>query len=101
MEDIAARRAAQSLLAAHKANVQFKSLGPPDKPATIADAYDIQDSYVELLRAEHGDPVGYKVGLTSATMQQCCGIDHPLAGVALAKRLLRSGASVHRADYRR
>jgi 2-keto-4-pentenoate hydratase len=101
MEDAAARRAAQSLLAAHKANVQFKSIGPPDKPATIADAYDIQDKYVALLRGEHGDTVGYKVGLTSATMQTFCGIDHPIAGAVLASRVHRSGASVRRADYGR
>lgn len=101
MEDAAARRAAQSLLAAHKANVQFRSLGPPDKPAAIADAYDIQDKYVALLRGEHGDAVGYKVGLTSATMQTFCGIDHPIAGVVLASRVHRSGASVRRADYGR
>ena len=101
MEHAAARRAAQSLLAAHKANVQFKSIGPPDKPAGIADAYDIQDQYVALLRGEHGDTVGYKVGLTSATMQAFCGIDHPIAGVVLASRVHRSGAPVRRADYGR
>ena len=101
MEDVAARRAARSLLAAHKANAPFKSLGPPDKPATIADAYDIQDKYVALLRGEHGDTVGYKVGLTSATMQTFCGIDHPIAGVVLASRVHRSGATVRRADYGR
>ena len=101
MEDVAARRAAQSLLAAHKANVQFKSLGPPDKPATIADAYDIQDKYVALLRAEHGAAVGYKVGLTSATMQKFCGIDHPIGGVVLASRVHRSGATVRRVDFGR
>ena len=101
MEDAAARRAAQMLLAAHKAKVQFKSLGPPDKPVTIADAYDIQDQYVALLRGEHGDAVGYKVGLTSATMQKFCSIDHPIGGVVLAKRLLGSGATVRRADYGR
>lgn len=101
MEDVAARRAAQSLLAAHKANVQFRSIGPPDKPATIADAYDIQDRYVALLRGEHGDAVGYKVGLTSATMQTFCGIDHPIAGVVLRSRVHRSGATVRRADFGR
>ena len=101
MEDIAARRAAQSLLAAHKANVQFKTLGPPDKPSTVSDAYDIQDRYVALLRSEHGDAVGYKVGLTSATMQKFCGIDHPIAGVVLASRVHRSAATVRRADFGR
>ena len=101
MEDIAARRAAQALLAAHKANVQFKTLGPPDKPATISDAYDIQDRYVALLRSEHGDAIGYKVGLTSAPMQKFCGIDHPIAGAVLAGRKHLSGATVRRADFGR
>ena len=56
MDDASARRAAQSLLAAHKANVQFTSLGPPDKPATISDAYDIQDQYVEIVAGLSGGP---------------------------------------------
>jgi 2-keto-4-pentenoate hydratase len=101
MEDIAARRAAESLLAEHKANVSFKPLGPPDKPATISDAYDIQERYVALLRGKHGDAVGYKVGLTSAAMQKFCGIDHPIAGVVLATRVHQSGATVRRSDFGR
>jgi len=101
MDDIAARRAAGHLLAEHKANARFAALGVPNKPATISDAYDIQERYVALLRGAHGDGVGYKVGLTSATMQAFCGIDHPIAGVVLASRVLRSGASVRRADFGR
>jgi 2-keto-4-pentenoate hydratase len=101
MEDIAARRAAEALLAEHKANLRFKPLGPPEAPATISDAYDIQQKYVALLRGEHGDAVGYKVGLTSAPMQAFCGIDHPIAGVVLARRLHRSGATVRRSDFGR
>ena len=101
MEDIAARRAAEALLAEHKANVRFRSLGPPDGPTTIPDAYDIQERYVALLRNEHGDAVGYKVGLTSAPMQAFCGIDHPIGGVVLARRVHRSGATVQRSDFGR
>jgi 2-keto-4-pentenoate hydratase len=101
MEDIAARRAAETLLAEHKANQRFKSLGPPDAPVTIADAYDIQEKYVALLRGEHGGAAGYKVGLTSATMQAFCGIDHPIAGVVLASRVHLSGAKVRRSDFGR
>ena len=101
MEDIAARSAAETLLAQHKARERFKTLGPPQGPATIADAYDIQQEYVALLRREHGDAVGYKVGLTSATMQAFCRIDHPIAGVVLASRVHRSGASVRRSDFGR
>lgn len=101
MEDIAARRAAEALLAGHRANARFDTLGPPDGPATIADAYDIQERYVALLRGEHGDAAGYKVGLTSAAMQTFCGIDHPIAGVVLARRMHRSGATVRRAVFGR
>jgi 2-keto-4-pentenoate hydratase len=101
MEDIAARRAAEQLLAEHKANARFKPLGPPDKPATISDAYDIQERYVALLRDKHGDAVGYKVGLTSAPMQAFCGIDHPIAGVVLATRVHQSGVTVRRSDFGR
>src|SRR5436190_7019616 len=101
MQDIAARHAAETLLAEHQSNARFKTLGPPDSPATISDAYDIQQRYVALLRGKHGDIVGYKVGLTSAAMQTFCGIDHPLAGVVLASRVHQSGASVRRADFGR
>src|ERR1700674_832270 len=101
MEDIAARRAAEKLLAQHKARERFKTLGPPEGPATIADAYDIQDKYVALLQREHGDAVGYKVGLTSATMQAFCRIDHPIVGVVLASRVHRSGTTVRRSDFGR
>lgn len=101
MEDIAARRAAESLLAQHKANTRFKSLGPPHGPAAISDAYDIQEKYVALLRPEHGDAAGYKVGLTSAPMQAFCGIDHPIAGVVLARRVYQSGAALRRSDFGR
>jgi len=101
MEEFAAQRAAEKLLADHGAKARFKSLEPLDGPATIADAYDIQEHYVTLLRSEHGDAVGYKVGLTSATMQVFCGIDHPIAGVVLARRVHRSGATVRRSDFGR
>ena len=101
MDQLAATRAAETLLAAHQANVQFGPLVAPDRPATVSDAYDIQQHFVTLLRGRHGDAVGYKVGLTSAAMQSFCGIDHPIAGVVLARRVMASGAAIRRADYGR
>jgi len=89
MEETAARRAAEALVAAHRAGTQFKALAGL---ASMADAYDVQDKYVPLLRAVHGQAVGYKVGLTSKAMQTFCGIDHPIAGVVLASRVHQSGA---------
>src|SRR5439155_7952510 len=85
----------------HNAKARFKPLGSADGPATISDAYDIQERYVALLRGKLGNVVGYKVGLTSARMQAFCGIDHPIAGVVLASRLHPSGATVRRPDFGR
>ena len=101
MEETKARRAAEALLSEHKTGVQFKTLDPGTGLASMPDAYDIQDKYVDLLRAEHGAAIGYKVGLTSKTMQTFCGIDHPIGGVVLAKRKHQSGATIRRADYGR
>ena len=101
MDDIAAQRAGEWLLAEHRARHRFATLAPPAAPVTIADAYDIQDRYVALLRLKNGEPAGYKVGLTSATMQAFCRIDHPIAGVVLASRTHRSGAKVRGSDFGR
>jgi 2-keto-4-pentenoate hydratase len=101
MEETAASRAAEALLNEHKTGVQFKAFDAGTGLASMADAYDIQDKYVALLRPGQGEAVGYKVGLTSKTMQTFCGIDHPIGGVVLAKRVHQSGATVRRGDYGR
>jgi 2-keto-4-pentenoate hydratase len=101
MDDVAAQRAAEWLYAEHKAGHRFITLPSPATPATVTDAYDIQDKYVALLRRENGDAAGYKIGLTSAAMQAFCRIDHPIAGVVLASRVHRSGSNVRRSDFGR
>jgi len=101
MEEIAALRAAEWLFAEHQAGHRFTTLEPQRAPSTIPDAYDIQDRYVALLRERIGQPMGYKIGLTSATMQAFCRIDHPIAGVVLAQRIHQSGAPIKRSDYGR
>jgi 2-keto-4-pentenoate hydratase len=101
MDDLAAHRAAEWLLAEHQTGHRFTTLGPQAAPATISDAYDIQDKYVALLRRGDAETAGYKVGLTSATMQAFCRIDHPIAGVVLASRVHRSGAKMRRSDFGR
>jgi 2-keto-4-pentenoate hydratase len=101
MEEASARRAAAALFDAHKTGVQFRTLDAAYGLASMGDAYDIQDHYVALLRPGQGEAIGYKVGLTSKTMQTFCGIDHPIGGVVLARREHQSGATVRRGDYGR
>src|SRR5262249_36320327 len=101
MEEAAIRRAAEVLLNEHRSRARFKTLDPGFGIASIADAYAVQDSYVAFWRHQAGEPVGFKVGLTSQTMQTFCGIDHPIAGVVLARRVHRSGATVARTSFGR
>jgi 2-keto-4-pentenoate hydratase len=101
MEELAAHRAAEWLMAEHQAGHRFAALGPVDAPGSISGAYDIQDQYVRLLRERNGEPAGYKIGLTSAAMQAFCRIDHPIAGVVLARRVHRTGAGIKRSDFGR
>lgn len=101
IEEAAARRAAEVLFAEHRAGTTFTNLEPALGIGSIADGYAVQDRLVTLLRAGDGEPVGYKVGLTSQAMQTFCGIDHPVAGVVLARRVHRSGATVDRGAFGR
>lgn len=101
MDNLAARRAADMLFAEHQDNTTFRPFAAAWKLENISDAYDVQDRLVALLSPAHGHSVGYKVGLTSATMQTFCGIDHPIAGVVLSKRVHQSGVSARMSNYGR
>ncbi|SDS83724.1 2-keto-4-pentenoate hydratase [Bradyrhizobium canariense] len=101
MNEKAAGRAADMLIAAHLAKRQFTTFAPQWGIQTISDAYNVRDQLVARLRRDHGDVAGYKVGLTSAPMQEFCGIDHPITGVFLSRRVHRSGVSVRLLDYGR
>lgn len=92
---------AEMLIEQHDASQNFTPFAQGNAITSVSDAYDVQDAYVERLIASHGNPVGYKIGLTSATMQAFCGIDQPISGAVLAKRVFRSGATVRTPNYGR
>jgi 2-keto-4-pentenoate hydratase len=77
------QKAADTLMRDHREKrnlVPFaRDWGATDLPG----AYAIQNALVQR-----------KIGLTSRRMQQMCSIDHPVAGVVLEKRLMRSGAQI-------
>ena len=97
MEDVAARRMAEGLLADHRGRVPFKAFLP--QGASISDAYDVQDRYVALLRAEQGEAIGYKVGLTSKAMQRSSQIDEPDYGHLLDCMMIADGARIPHENY--
>jgi 2-keto-4-pentenoate hydratase len=84
----------------HKARTEFTSVFEGEPAADLEFAYAVQDRYLGLLGLS-GSPAGYKVGLTTARMQSMCGVDHPIVGAVMAKRVHRSPADIRARDYTR
>ena len=62
---------------------------------SLEDGFCAQAQLLEVLRQSWGRPVGYKVGLTSAPVQQRFGVNHPVRGVLMESSVsLRDGAEV-------
>lgn len=68
-------------------------------PRSEAEGYAIQDEVHSLLAADFGPLVGYKIGCTSAVMQQYLSIPHPCASGVFAKGVQPSGASLCHKEY--
>jgi 2-keto-4-pentenoate hydratase len=71
----------------------------PSPPFTgmtsLEDGLCAQGKLVRILQSHWGRPVGYKLALTSAPVQQRFGVNHPLRGVIFENTVrLRSGAEV-------
>ena len=70
-----------------------------DRDMDIADAYAVQDAWVDLKCAEGRSVVGRKVGLTSRAMQQAMKIEEPDFGTLLDDMVFANGATLHAAGF--
>jgi 2-keto-4-pentenoate hydratase len=93
------RAAAKTIAAARRKRTPLPPLAGDAAPESEADGYRIQDAVHELLAAEFGALVGYKIGCTSAVMQQYLDIPHPCGGGVFAKGVFDSGASLNTKDF--
>jgi 2-keto-4-pentenoate hydratase len=92
--------AATNIIAAARRNrLPLKPLPGDLAPNSEAEGYRIQAALRDLLAADFGKPVGYKIGCTSAVMQQYMGIPHPCGGSVFARGVHASGASLRYGDY--
>ncbi len=66
---------------------------------TPEDAYAIQQGLVELLLADGGEIVGYKLGLTSKPMQELLGVDQPDYGPVLSSMVFDNGVEMDLEAY--
>jgi 2-keto-4-pentenoate hydratase len=91
--------AANFIASARRHRTPLQPLPADIAPGTEADGYRIQEALAGLLSADFGVLVGYKIGCTSAVMQQYIGIPHPCGGNVLAKGVHDSGASLRHKDF--
>ncbi len=87
------------LMREHASRRRFEPFAARSGSYTLARAYDVQRQYVaRQAAARNVARAGYKIGLTSPSMQAMCGIDTPVAGVVLADRVHASGVRLAHAD---
>ena len=93
------RAAAETIAAARRSRTPLERLAAGIAPDTEADGYLIQDAVHELLAADVGARIGYKIGCTSAVMQQYLDIPHPCGGGIFANGVHDSGVSLSAKDF--
>src|SRR3954469_19843562 len=91
--------AAKIIASARRNRTPLASLPPDIAPRDEADGYRIQRAVHDLLLPQFGAMVGYKIGCTSAVMQQYLDIPHPCGGGVFAKGVHESGAKLRFKDY--
>jgi 2-keto-4-pentenoate hydratase len=70
------------------------------RPATLDDAYGIQDALrLRLASQGLGGQTGWKIGCTTLIMQEYLDIPHPCAGTLYQATTLENHASLRAADY--
>jgi 2-keto-4-pentenoate hydratase len=91
--------AAAIIASARRSRTPLQSLAADIAPDDEAWGYRIQDAVHDLLAADFGARVGYKIGCTSAVMQQYLNIPHPCGGGVFANGVHPSGASLRANDF--
>jgi 2-keto-4-pentenoate hydratase len=91
--------AAVTIAAARRARTPLGPLADDAAPQSEAQGYLIQDAVHELLAADLGGLVGYKIGCTSSVMQEYLGIPHPCSGGVFARGVHQSGVTLSWKDF--
>ena len=86
--------AAQRLDEAERMRRQIRMISLDHAEMTTADAYAVQDAWLNIKLSRGRRIVGHKIGLTSKAMQQAVGIKQPDSGFLLDDMLFEDGGVV-------
>lgn len=96
------RTLALAMRSQHHRGEPFQPLREAGRLLTLDEAYAVQARHVQEVRRERGCQIaGYKIGLTSAAMQEMCGIAHPVHGPVFDDRVGHGAMAVSLASYGR
>ena len=91
--------AAAWLMGQHAEGCAFTPLSGTLRPASMDQAYQVQDALVALRIKAWGSAVaGYKIALTTPAMREFVGYGDSIAGQVLARRVMHTPAKVRLAD---
>ena len=69
--------------------------------ADLDEAYAVQAALQALFAESRGPIAGHKIAVIAKTMQELCGVDHPIAAGIFANDIRQSPASVELASFHR
>src|SRR5262245_29566013 len=91
--------AAQLIATARRNRAALKALPPEIAPQDEAEGYRVQRAVHDMLLPSTGALVGYKIGCTSAVMQEYLDIPHPCGGGVFARGVFETGVTLNTADF--
>jgi 2-keto-4-pentenoate hydratase len=93
-------RIADHIFKAHGRRARFERLRGALAPASLAEAYEVQDEvHRRFAAAGWGGLGGHKIALTSKPIQELCGVDQPAGGAIFARTIHTSPARIRLADF--
>ncbi len=99
LTDAQAREFANALYEARRDRIPIPPFTESMPELGMADGYAIQQHLVNRLVSDGHEICGYKLGLTSAPMQQLLGVDQPDFGPVFANTVHRDGSIVRTSDF--
>jgi 2-keto-4-pentenoate hydratase len=95
-----AERIAAHIFAAHQRKERFQRLRGELAPASLDEAYVVQEEvHRRFGAAGWGALGGHKIALTSKAIQELCGVDQPAGGGIFARTIRPSPATIGLADF--
>ncbi|MBR0874573.1 fumarylacetoacetate hydrolase family protein [Bradyrhizobium tropiciagri] len=91
--------AAKAIAGARRSNAPLKALTKDIVPRDEAEGYQVQRALHDLMQSQVGSLVGYKIGCTSAVMQEYINIPHPCGGGVFEKVVHESGVRLAASDF--